>query len=139
VDDVNTIGSIHPITFTATNPEGYSVSITRQVVIVDPAADAGVDLTGEYIRNATGVIVQVEKIGPNLYSHSNVGGFAGTVLDAYFVHVEGVELVIPLQVAPTSGVAVESFPDTGSILTDAFQWQINAAGFGTGNRLFEKL
>ncbi len=139
VDDVNTVGGIHSISYTATNAEGYSVTITRQVVIVDPTADAGVDLSGEYIRNATGVVVTVEKAGPNLYSHSNVGGFAGTVLDVYFVHVEGTELVIPLQVAPASSVAVESIPGSGGILIDAFQWKINAAGFGVGNRLFEKI
>jgi hypothetical protein len=138
VTDINTIGAVFKISYTATNKDGFSRTRTREIVIVDPETNS-LDLSGRYIRNATGVEVEVTKVGPSVYYHTNVGGFAGATLDAYFVHVQGTQLIIPLQVASVSGIEVESRPGTAFTNASGFQWAINAAGFGTGNRFWVKL
>lgn len=136
--DANEPG-VYPISYSATNSDGYSRLTSRQVVIYDPATDA-VDLSGEYVRAATGVTVTVTKIGPSTYHINDAGGFGDTFLDVVFVHTQGDELVIPLQVAPASGITVQTIPGTGVITDEGFQWQLNASSFyGTALRDFTKL
>jgi hypothetical protein len=130
---------VYPVTYSATNPDGYSRFESRQVVIYDPATDA-VDLSGSYIREATGVTVTVTKIGPSTYHINDAAGFGDTFLDVVFVHTQGDELVIPRQVAPASGITVETVPGSGMITDEGFQWQLNASSFyGTAVRAFKKL
>jgi hypothetical protein len=136
--DSNSPG-VYAIRYTATNSDGFSRTESRQVVIYDPATDA-VDLSGEYLRAATGVTVTVTKVAPSTYHINDAGGFGDTFLDVIFVHTEGDELVVPLQVAPASGITVETIPGTGVITDDGFEWQLNASSFyGTALRSFTKL
>ncbi len=138
VDDVNTVGNIYYLTYTAYNAEGYSRSLSRAVVIVDPATGA-TDLSGTYLRAATGIIGQVTKIAPSLYFHSNVGGALPPTppLDAYFVHIQGTTLKIPLQISPNAGITVESI--TASTNASGLQWTIRASGYGAAtNRVWAK-
>jgi len=130
---------VYPISYTAMNTDGYSRTATRQVVVYDPATDA-VDLSGEYLRAATGVTVTVTKIGPSTYHINDAGGLGDQFLDVTFVHTQGDELIIPQQVAPSSGITVESIPGTGTITGDGFAWQLNASStYGTQVRAFTKL
>lgn len=136
--DSNTPG-VYPVNYTATNSDGYSRTATRQVVIYDPATDA-VDLSGSYIRAATGVTVTVTKTGPSTYHINDAGGLGEIFLDVTFVHTQGDELVVPRQLAPSSGITVSSIPGTGTITNDGFQWQLNASStYGTALRVFTKL
>jgi Bacterial surface protein, Ig-like domain len=136
--DSNTPG-VYPIIYTATNADGFSRSETRQVVVYDPATDA-VDLSGDYVREATGVTATVTKIGPSTYHINDAAGFGSNFLDVIFVNTQGDELVVPQQVAPSSGITVESIPGTGFITADGFQWRLNASSFyGTAARVFTKL
>jgi len=136
--DSNSPG-VYPINYTAMNPDGYSRTAARQVVIYDPATDA-VDLSGSYVRAATGVTVTVTKTGPSTYHINDAGGLGEIFLDVTFVHTQGDELVVPLQVAPSSGITVSSIPETGIITPDGFQWQLNASStYGTALRVFTKL
>lgn len=138
-------GSVDPskpgayqLVYTATNPDGFSRSVTRQVVVYDPATDA-VDLTGTYVRTATGAIATVEKIGPSTYHIDDAAGYGSNFLDVVFVNTQGDELVIPQQVAPSSGITVESIPGTGKITDTGIQWQLNASTFyGTALRVLVK-
>lgn len=130
---------VYPVNYTASNSDGYSRTATRQVVIYDPETDA-VDLSGSYIRAATGVTVTVTKIGPSTYHINDAGGLGEIFLDVTFVHTEGDELVVPRQVAPSSGITVSSIPGTGTITDTGFQWQLNASStYGTALRVFTKL
>jgi hypothetical protein len=128
----------YPVVYTATNPDGFSRSITRQVVVYDPATDA-TDLSGKYTRLATGVTATVIKIGPSTYHIDDAGGYGSNFLDVIFVHTQGNELVIPQQVAPASNITVESIAGTGKTTATGFQWQLNASTFyGTAVRSFTK-
>ncbi|HEX7016629.1 MAG TPA: immunoglobulin-like domain-containing protein [Cyclobacteriaceae bacterium] len=130
---------VYPIDYVATNEDGFSRSESRQVVVYDPATDA-VDLSGTYIRRATGVTVTVTKIGPSTYHINDAGGLGEEFLDVIFVHVQGDELVVPNQVAPSSGITVQSIPGTGMITDTGFQWSLDASAvYGTALRDFEKL
>lgn len=130
---------VYPVNYTASNSDGYSRTATRQVVIYDPETDA-VDLSGSYIRAATGVTVTVTKIGPSTYHINDAGGLGEIFLDVIFVHTQGDELVVPRQVAPSSGITVSSIPGTGTITDTGFQWQLNASStYGTALRVFTKL
>ena len=130
---------VYPISYTAVNIDGFSRTATRQVVVYDPATDA-VDLSGSYVRAATGVTVTVTKIGPSTYHINDAGGLGEIFLDVIFVHTQGDELVVPEQVAPSSGITVSSIPGTGTITADGFQWQLNASStYGTALRVFTKL
>lgn len=136
--DSNTPG-VYPVNYTAVNSDGYSRSTARQVVIYDPATDA-IDLSGSYVRAATGVTVTVTKIGPSTYHINDAGGLGEIFLDVTFVHTQGDELVVPQQVAQSSGISVASIPGTGVITDDGFQWQLNASStYGTALRVFTKL
>lgn len=130
---------VYPISYTATNQDGFSRTATRQVVVYDPATDA-VDLAGEYVRAATGVTVTVTKIGPSTYHINDAGGLGEDFLDVTFVNTQGDELVIPQQVAPSSGITVASIPGTGTITSDGFAWALSASStYGTQVRTFTKL
>lgn len=136
--DSNSPG-VYPVNYTAKNSDGFSRTTSRQVVIYDPATDA-VDLSGSYLRAATGVTVTVTKIGPSTYHINDAGGLGEIFLDVTFVHTQGDELVVPQQVAPSSGITVSSIPETGIITADGFQWQLNASStYGTALRVFTKL
>src|SRR5690606_13767492 len=71
---------VSTIVYSATNTEGFVRSLQRDVVIYDPATDA-VDLSGSYIRQATGVTVTVTKIGPSTYRINDAGGLGEEFLD----------------------------------------------------------
>lgn len=143
VDTEGTVNSstpgVYPINYSAINEDGFSRTETRQVVVYDPATDA-VDLSGSYVRAATGVTVTVTKIGPSTYHINDAGGLGEIFLDVTFVHTQGDELVVPRQVAPSSGISVGSIPGTGTITADGFQWQLDASStYGTALRVFTKL
>ncbi|MFO7258706.1 MAG: DUF5011 domain-containing protein [Bacteroidota bacterium] len=130
---------VSTIIYSATNPEGFVRSNERDVVIYDPATDV-VDLSGTYVRDATGVTVTVTKIGESTYRINDAGGLGESFLDVVFVHVSEDELVVPYQVAPSSGIAVRSIPGTGVITESGFQWRLEASAvYGTAIRDFRKL
>ena len=136
--DTSTPG-LYPILYSATNTDGFSRIASRQVVVYDPATDA-VDLSGDYLRAATGVTVTVTKIGPSTYHINDAGGLGEEFLDVTFVHYEGEDLVIPLQTAPSSGIVVQSVPGTAFINDNGFQWVLNASSvYGSAVRVFTKL
>nr|PZN48418.1 MAG: hypothetical protein DIU61_18790 [Bacteroidota bacterium] len=129
---------VNTIIYSATNTEGFVRSQERDVVVYDPATDA-VDLSGSYVREATGVTVTVTKIGPSTYHINDAGGLGEEFLDVVFVHVQGDELVVPYQVAPSSGISVRSIPGTGVITANGFQWRLEASAvYGTALRDFKK-
>ncbi len=130
---------LYLITYTATNKDGFGRSTSRQVVVYDPATDA-TDLTGAYLRAATGVTVNVVKVSPSTYHIDDAAGFGSSFLDVIFVNTQGTDLIIPQQVAPSSGITVASAPGTGHITSTGFTWVLNASAvYGTSVRTFTKI
>ena len=74
----STPAGVYTVTYTATNPQGYTASDWRYVVVVPASAanDATVqanDFSGTYLRAATGVTSTWTKIAAGVYQVENLG------------------------------------------------------------------
>lgn len=140
--DTNTPG-IYNINYTATNPQGYSASDWRTVVVIgnDVAAN---DFSGTYLRSATGVTSTWTKTGPGQYIVDNPGGAGvGVGYDVIAVNYTGNKIAIPKQIASdpsgTQGVvssANETYNASANPVT--YSWSFLAGGYGTQVRNFVK-
>ena len=98
------------------------------------------DLTGSYLRAATGVTVHVVKVAPSTYHIDDAAGFGASFLDVLFVNTSGDELIVPFQTAPSSGITVSSEPGSGQITATGFTWVLNASAvYGPSVRTFTKI
>jgi hypothetical protein len=62
--DMATAG-LYTVKYVATNRDGYTASITRQVLVYDPASSAAAnDLSGRYARNTNGSVAVWTKLAP---------------------------------------------------------------------------
>lgn len=72
------VPGVYTLVYTAVNKDGFSASLTRTVAVYHTEPDAAAhDLSGEYVRGATGVSCFWVKLAPGVYKFSNPGGFAG--------------------------------------------------------------
>jgi hypothetical protein len=81
--NVNKVG-LYTLTYSATNSDGFSASVSRSVIVYDPAAPT-TDLTGSYLSNVsrisparafTGLSVTITKKAPGFFYVSDfLGGF----------------------------------------------------------------
>src|SRR5437868_13360444 len=92
---------VYTLTYTATNSDAFSPTATRTVVVYQTAPDAAAhDLSGTYLRPATGVTSTWTKIAPGVYVVQNPGGAAaGTNLIVVAVNPSGFSIKIPEQIA----------------------------------------
>ena len=137
--DVNTDG-VYTLTYLATNSDGFSSSAVRKVVVYTTAADAAAnDLSGNYLRPATGQIATWAKIAPGVYTVLNPGGSpAGLNLIVVAINPSGFNISIPDQLAsdgsPT-GSTNESYTNSNPA---TYSWKIVNPGYGTALRTFIK-
>ena len=95
----NTTPGIYFVPIKAKNRLGYKSSLNVLVAVTD-IADS-VNLSGTYVRTATGVPVQVTEVKNGLYSVDNLFGAASTAgTYAYFVQIDDSTMQMPDQ--PTS-------------------------------------
>jgi len=133
-----------------TTPGIYSVPMTARnhfkmegrasvVVAVTNIADS-IDLSGEYLRAATGGTANVTKVARGLYETDNVGGNAGASTHAFFLQLTPDSMIVPTQ--PTTDGILE-FPtanfvfDENGVLT-SYTYTINNPGYGKAARTFTR-
>jgi hypothetical protein len=131
-----------------TTPGIYSVPMTARnhfkmegrasvVVAVTNIADS-IDLSGEYLREATGGTANVTKVARGLYETDNVGGNAGASTHAFFLQLAPDTMIAPTQ--PTTDGDME-FPtanfvfDANGVLT-SYTYTINNQTYGKSARTF---
>ncbi|HTS44079.1 MAG TPA: immunoglobulin-like domain-containing protein [Puia sp.] len=141
-----TTGTVDPSTpgvyglqYTATNPEGYSASDWRTVVVIGSDV-AGNDFSGTYLRAATGVTSTWTKDSSGVYSVENPGGASvGAGLHVIAVNYTGTMISIPHQISPDYG-EVSSSDETYSLTPPppTYSWVFHAGGYGTSLRTFVK-
>jgi Domain of unknown function (DUF5011) len=136
--DENTDG-VYTITYSATNSDGFSSTAARKVVIYTTATDAAAnDLSGTYLRPATGSSAVWTKIAPGVYSVFNPGGSPGTNLTVVAINPSGFNISIPEQLAsdgsPTSSTN-ESYTNSNPA---TYSWKIVNPGYGSALRTFIK-
>jgi hypothetical protein len=81
--NTNAVG-LYTLTYSATNVDGFSASVSRSVIVFDPAAPA-TDISGNYRSNVTrvsparaftGLSVEITKTAPGIFHVSDLlGGF----------------------------------------------------------------
>ena len=131
------VPGVYVITYTATNPDGFSVSITRKVGVIS-AATAAMDISGQYKRNAGAEGVStITKLGPGFYQTDNVGGVAapGPSTTVKFFHYEGNHLEGPPQDVLGS---VFSIIDGTLNPGVSYTWTVINPGYGDAPRTFVK-
>ena len=143
--DASTTPGVYTIYYTAQNPEGYTASDTRIVIVApasvsyDPVASTN-DFSGTYLRSATGVTSTWTKIATGVYTVENAGGAVSGVGNlAIVVNYSGNTISIPSQDNPYYGGTISS---TGALYTvgspSQYSWVFNAPGYGTSKRTFVK-
>jgi hypothetical protein len=130
---------VYTLTYSAVNPDGFSATATRTVAVYTTAADAAShDLSGSYLRPATGVLCTWTKIAPGVYRVFNPGGAAGTNVTVVVFNPEGYTIDMPIQLI-ADGSPMNS---TDEIYTNSdpatYSWKIVNKGYGTGLRTFIK-
>ena len=128
---------VYNLTYLAKNPEGFSASDWRTVVVIGNDV-TGKDISGTYLRAATGVTSTWTKTANGIYTVENPGGAAvGAGLTVIGVNYTGNKIAIPKQVSPDFGVASsagESYDPASGTITYSFL----AGGYGTAARTFVK-
>lgn len=135
--DMTTAG-LYTIRYVATNKDGFTASITRQVLVYDPASSAAAnDLSGNYARNTNGSVAVWTKIAPCFYSVFNPGGAPGTDLTVVVFNSAGNTIKIPVQVG-SDGTTTSSASESYDLGTGTYTMIIVNPGYGTGARTFIK-
>lgn len=125
------------VTYSAKNQYGFEGSGTRLVAVTE--ADDALDVSGDYARTANGVVATVSKVGRGVFQTSNAGG-NGFEDAAYFMFKGDSTMVMPSQYLVNS-VAQATFIDPYYDFTATplnYSYAIDAAGYGTSVRVFEK-
>jgi len=138
---VNTnVPGIYTLTYTAVNKDGFPASLVRTVAVYSTDADAASnDLSGMYLRAATGLVSSWSKIGPGVYSVSNPGGAGiGTGTNVIVFNPTGNSIYIPPQViedgtelTSSDGIYTQGSPAK-------YVWKIVNPSYGTALRTFIK-
>ena len=96
--DVNTPG-LYVLTYSAVNADGFSSSISRQVVVLDAHETPGTDISGsyDYVGSST-FTATITKVAEGVYSSDNIWS-GSTVIPATIVTLNGTDITIPNQLS----------------------------------------
>ena len=137
---VNTaVNGVYTLTYTATNSDGSSTA-NRTVVVYSTDDDAAShDLSGKYLRAATGQIATWAKIAPGVYSVQNPGGSpAGPGLIVVAINPTGYTISIPDQIANDGSESSSSDESYTPSNPATYSWKFLNPLYGTGLRTFVK-
>ena len=134
--DVNTEG-LYFVTFTAANANGYETTIVRPVAVTG-VSDA-FDISGEYLNAVRGGTANLTKISRGLFKSDNVNGGGSSLGSIYMMVKTDLSLDVPLQYSMDGGFTGDYLDDQLVLTPDtSYAYAIDAPGFGTALRLFEK-
>ncbi|CAM3534111.1 DUF5011 domain-containing protein [Pontibacter korlensis] len=88
--DTSTPG-VYDITYSATNSDNFSGSVTRTVAVLPEPEQEGVNISGSYVRS--GVTATVTKLAPGFYRMSNVWG--PSLIPSYLITTNGTDITLP--------------------------------------------
>lgn len=129
---------IYNLVYSASNPQGDEVSDYRTVVVIGNDVLASKDLSGTYLRAATGVTSTWTKTARGVYTVENPGGAAvGAGLTVIAVNYTGNSIAIPKHSSPDFGT-VSSGSESYTPATGTIAYIFFAGGYGTGLRTFVK-
>ncbi|MGY0039621.1 DUF5011 domain-containing protein [Pedobacter sp. NJ-S-72] len=119
--DVNTPG-VYPITYTATNSDGFSIAKTRTVIVYDTKADAvGNDFSGTY-SIAEGQESVWTKLAAGVYSVTDPAGTgSGVALIAF--NTTGNTIHVPVQLSD-DGTLISTKNESYDPVAGTYSWSI---------------
>lgn len=133
-----TKAGFYNVTYTATNTDGFSASVIRQVIVYDAtSAAAAQDLSGTYTRSSNGLTSTWTKIAPGFYSVLNPGGAVDTDLTVVAFNSTLTAISIPSQI-DSDGTTTSSKSESYDPATKSYTWIIVNPGYGAGARTFVK-
>jgi hypothetical protein len=138
---VNTsVAGVYQLTYTALNKDGFPASVVRWVAVYSTdASAAGNDLSGTYLRAATGENSYWTKLAPGVYKVVNPGGAAsGEGLIVIVFNPTGFTIKAPLQRSNDGNLSSTSNEVYTSASTTKYSWVFNSPLYGTSLRTFVK-
>jgi hypothetical protein len=95
---VNTnIPGMYTITYSSTNPDGFSGTAERLVFVLDQAPNPAVNLAGSY-SSGTSPGATITKVADGVFYSTNAwGGGSTVVIPAYLICTDGVNVNVPQQ------------------------------------------
>ena len=134
---------LYEMTYESQNANGFRTSVVRYVVVLDytPAPDLTIDLSGPWLREATGVSAIWNKAATGLYVIQAVGGVSQT--PAYIIQTSDSTVDIPVQTIFETGVGPLEMEGVAEDLNIApgdttVTYTLLAEGFGAAPRTFVK-
>jgi hypothetical protein len=135
-----TTPGVYNLVYSAADPQGYSASDFRTVVVIGSDVAAN-DFSGTYLRAATGVTSTWTKDSTGVYTVENPGGAgAGVGLTVTAVNYTGSSITIPQQPSADYGGVVSSSSETYNATASpvTYSWIFHAPNYGTSLRTFTK-
>lgn len=133
--DVNTPGLYYMLYETPT-ANGFTVSAARYIAVTNYSDPT--DISGDYLREATGAVVRVDRRSRALYSVTDMGG-AGLNDVIYFVRLDDTSIELAPQYSETLHTEIYGLNgsfDFGPPMT--LSYALVAPGYGTALRTFVK-
>lgn len=128
---------VYNLVYEAKNAEGYSATDFRTVVVIGNDV-ATKDLSGKYLRAATGTITTWTRTAPGVYTVENPGGAGvGAGLTVTAVNYTGNKIAIPKHFSPDMGL-VSSSTESYDPATGTIKYVFAAGGYGSFLRTFVK-
>jgi Domain of unknown function (DUF5011) len=130
-----TSDTIVVISYTAVNKYGMKSSITRTVAVT--GIPNSLDISGAYLRAATGQTANISKIDRGVFFSDNIGGNSTGDVGFFMIKTDS-SILIPEQPLASSGTAdfAQQSINYGPPIT--IKYQILASGYGTSVRTFVK-
>lgn len=130
---------VYTLTYSAVNKDGFSASTKRTVAVYSTDASAAAnDLSGKYLRPATGASATWTKLAPGVYLIDNPGGAVGVNLQVIAFNPTGFTVTIPSQISSDGNTSSSST----FVYTDGnpptYKLIFLNPGYGTGTRTFVK-
>jgi hypothetical protein len=117
------------LTYSASNPQGYSATAQRLVVVIPSAETPGVDLSGIYASSGE-TNVTINKLAPGVYYTPNCwGDGSAAIIPAYFISTDGTSVSIPLQNGPAGHIETTA---PGTYVGGLITWTISRLDFAGG-------
>ena len=137
---------MYELNYSASNPEGFSVSDFRTVVVISSSPDIDAnDFSGSYNRAATGVDAVWTKVGRGVYQVDNPGGAGvGVGFIVTLVNYEDDKISIPRQMAFDPSIGGMNVISSNSEVYNAsanpvtVDYALTAGGYGAQLRNFVK-
>ncbi len=137
---VNTSAAgVYTLTYSAVNKDGFSASAKRTVVVYSTDATAASNnLSGSYLRAATGQFATWTKLAPGVYQIDNPGGATAVNLQVIAFNPTGYTISIPSQISSDGNTSSSSTFNYVNGNPPSYTIIFLNPGYGTGLRSFVK-